>query len=175
MDDLNAKAAKSSDEVPPYDGIVNDASVTNGAPTSIVRPQHRKLHDSSVTFEEYHYYALRTRAEEDATVGTPVAEKTGIISQVLRRKAASSPEAEKQALGAGEKNVADPRARLEISDEEWSNASRMLRSANAAACFYLITTDILGVSCHPSPISFTIVAFPAPTFYKYFCIDSLRL
>ena len=31
-----------------------------------IRPQHRLLHDPAVTFEEYHYYALKTRAEEDS-------------------------------------------------------------------------------------------------------------
>ena len=47
-------------------------------PNTYVSPQHRLLHDPSVTFEEYHYYALRTRAEEDAAAAqdTP---KTGIM------------------------------------------------------------------------------------------------
>ena len=133
MDDTNAKTAKDFDDVPPYDGHVADTRATNGATTSLVRPQHRKLHDSGVTFEEYHYYALRTRAEEDAAAVVPMAEKTSMISQVLRRKGAPGPEGEKQIVGAGEKNLADPRTRLEISDEEWSNASRMLRTANWAA------------------------------------------
>jgi hypothetical protein len=31
-----------------------------------------------------------------------------------------------------------------ISDEEWMTAQRALRQASGAACFYLITTDILG-------------------------------
>jgi hypothetical protein len=34
--------------------------------------------------------------------------------------------------------------RLEISDDEWTNASRAVRTATWAAIFYLITTDILG-------------------------------
>ena len=43
-------------------------SVAMGAaiPGMGIRPQHRLLHDPAVTFEEYHYYALKTRAEEDA-------------------------------------------------------------------------------------------------------------
>ena len=43
-------------------------SVAMGAaiPGVGIRPQHRLLHDPAVTFEEYHYYALKTRAEEDA-------------------------------------------------------------------------------------------------------------
>ena len=43
-------------------------SVAMGAaiPGVGIRPQHRLLHDPAVTFEEYHYYALKTRAEEDS-------------------------------------------------------------------------------------------------------------
>ena len=32
--------------------------------STYIKPQARKLHDSDVTFEEYHYYALKTREEE---------------------------------------------------------------------------------------------------------------
>lgn len=50
----------------------------------------------------------------------------------------------------GEKNTdsageSPPPARnYSISDEEWMNAQRAVRQAGGAACFYLITTDILG-------------------------------
>ena len=33
---------------------------------------------------------------------------------------------------------------MSITDVEWTNASRAFRTATWAACFYLITTDILG-------------------------------
>jgi hypothetical protein len=33
---------------------------------------------------------------------------------------------------------------MTITDEEWTNASRALRTATRGAIFYLITTDILG-------------------------------
>jgi hypothetical protein len=45
---------------------------------------------------------------------------------------------------AGEMSTVNRDRRLEISDQEWTNASRAFRSASAGACFYLITTDILG-------------------------------
>ena len=32
--------------------------------TTYIKPQARKLHDPDVTFEEYYYYACKTRAEE---------------------------------------------------------------------------------------------------------------
>ena len=44
----------------------------------------------------------------------------------------------------GEVNFAREDARMAITDTEWTNANRAFRTATWAACFYLITTDILG-------------------------------
>jgi hypothetical protein len=41
-------------------------------------------------------------------------------------------------------NLAKPENRDQITAEEWTNASRALRTATKSAIFYLITTDILG-------------------------------
>ena len=122
-----------------------------GRAGTFVRPQDRRLHDPNVTFEEYHYYALRTRAEENALAPSE-SEKTNWQQLFLRRKAGHaeqqdsgslSPPAEKRRSSTNI-NLADRANRLEITDEEWTDASRMLRTAGWAACFYLITTDILG-------------------------------
>ena len=43
-----------------------------------------------------------------------------------------------------EKKVGEPAPRIEISEAEWTNASRAIRTASGSACFYLITTDVLG-------------------------------
>lgn len=113
-----------------------------------IRPQARKLHDPDVTFEEYHYYALQTREEERATPKP----KTSIWREIVLRK---KPEAhhnndepsDAAAVGditSNNVNFAHRANRAEITDEEWSNASRAFRTASAGACFYLITTDILG-------------------------------
>lgn len=42
-----------------------DPRISSERPNAYIRPQHRKPHDSSVTFEEYYYYAELARAEED--------------------------------------------------------------------------------------------------------------
>lgn len=48
-------------------------------------------------------------------------------------------------IGMDEKNAGTTAVnRSSISDEEWMNAQRAVRQASGAACFYLITTDILG-------------------------------
>ena len=136
---------------PTIDQGVPDHTLSN----TFIKPQHRKLHDVNVTFEEYLYYAQRRRAEEKAAL--PIdAEKSNIWGVILQKKArhteqqdsgSSSPPAdtEKRRKSSGTNvNLADRANRLEITDEEWTDASRVLRTATWGACFYLITTDILG-------------------------------
>jgi hypothetical protein len=43
--------------------IDNEELPPTGGP-NLIRPQQRKLHDPDVSFEEYHYYAQISRAEE---------------------------------------------------------------------------------------------------------------
>lgn len=64
----------------------------------------------------------------------------------LREKPQAEPEVQEQ-VGetlASDLNYSSRANRVDISDEEWSNASRAFRTASSGACFYLITTDILG-------------------------------
>ncbi|KAJ5948574.1 amino acid transporter [Penicillium verhagenii] len=104
-----------------------------GAPgTSSIRPQHRKLHDNSVTFEEYYHYAQLTRVEEEHLT-TPENGSDGGVKQT-----------EVDGKDAAALNPSDPATRMTITDQEWTNASRALRTATRGAIFYLITTDILG-------------------------------
>lgn len=117
-----------------------------------VPPQQRLLHDPSVTLEEYMFYAARSRAEEDhgAQLNPP---KLTLKSVFVPSSGKVIRDGDGNGVGAGasgawdavtELNLSDPKVRAGISDEEWTNASRALRTASAAACFYLITTDILG-------------------------------
>ncbi|KAF2808834.1 uncharacterized protein BDZ99DRAFT_418285 [Mytilinidion resinicola] len=120
-------------DTPPY-------SEQTGSSTAI-KPQYRKPHDSAVTFEEYHYYALRTREEEDASE----APKANWKEIVLRKKNPHPLGGANPALQtAHESTVQEASEHLHISDEEWTNASRAFRTASGGACFYLITTDVLG-------------------------------
>lgn len=110
---------------------------------SYIKPQARKLHDPDVTFEEYHYYALRAR-EEEAHVPKP---KTQWREIVLRKKPEMDEDNGDREVGGivqSDLNFASRANRLDITDEEWTNASRAFRTASAGAAFYLITTDILG-------------------------------
>ncbi|KAK3071647.1 hypothetical protein LTR53_008247 [Teratosphaeriaceae sp. CCFEE 6253] len=131
---------------PPDEIVAGQVTVTSTA----IRPQARKLHDPAVSFEEYHYYALKTRAEER---GLP-APKTDWREILLRKKpanelagddaVASRTGNDEEKLPHASVNLADRNARLGVSDREWTDASRAFRTASWGACWYLITTDILG-------------------------------
>ncbi|KAJ5158839.1 transcriptional regulator family: Fungal Specific TF [Penicillium coprophilum] len=115
------------------------ASFVPGSPresvsSNPIKPQAREAYDPTVTFEEYHYYSKKTRAEQDLL--EPPALN---VLQLLTGKKSEEP-----VSTLTEKDFSDPERRLAITDEEWANASRSLRSASWGACFYLITTDILG-------------------------------
>lgn len=116
----------------------------DGTVTPYIRPAARKPHDPNVLFEEYVYYAQATR-QEQAQLAKP---KTKWKEVLFNKTPAKAPENEGQeSTGVADHEKHDEMSaarRLEISDAEWTNASRAFRSASAGACFYLITTDILG-------------------------------
>ncbi|OJJ51821.1 hypothetical protein ASPZODRAFT_127952 [Penicilliopsis zonata CBS 506.65] len=111
-------------------------------PFTYIKPQARLPHDASIAFEEYHYYAAQTREEELAHESPQLNWR-----ELFSRKTHADADAADQNVAdphLTEKDFANVENRLHISDEEWANASRAFRSASWGACFYLITTDILG-------------------------------
>lgn len=112
-------------------------------PTSTyIKPQYRPPHDPTVTFEEYHHYALKTRDKELA-LESP---KLNWREWLSRRKHPHETDAPSGGV-VGPTNptpVTDPTDksppdaeqsyRAVIADEEWENASRALRTASAGAC-----------------------------------------
>jgi hypothetical protein len=88
-------------------------------------PRQRKIHDSDVTFEEYHFYAQRTR-EEQRLQESPQLQWRTVFSS--RKKTADAGE---------EKNTGTSDGQA-VTDEEWSNASRAFRTAGWGAVFYLV-------------------------------------
>jgi hypothetical protein len=111
---------------PPNSQIANSS-------TPLIKPQSRKPHDPLVTFEEYHYYALRTR-EEEQTLQVP---KTNWKEIVLRKKNANDAGNDISALRPStdhEISQLSEHSHLQISDEEWTNASRAFRTASWGAC-----------------------------------------
>jgi hypothetical protein len=109
------------------------------------RPQMRPLHDPSVTFEEYHYYAKLAREEEEQIHASRIPGSHNILTVLIPNLAREKETDEKRRASlVPTHNLSNKHARASVTDEEWTNASRALRSATAGAIFYLITTDILG-------------------------------
>lgn len=94
---------------------------------TLIKPQAREPYDSSVSFEEYHYYAHRTREEQERLV-PPVLN----IRQFFGNK--SGNQEQEITTHLTEEDFTNRSRRLEITDEEWTNASRAFRSASWGAC-----------------------------------------
>ncbi len=113
-------------------------------------------HDPSVTFEEYMYYAAITRAEEKVANEQHVAALgPRSFKSVLKNRFSKGPvtriESPSDHGSATEKSGLDGQTVTPghqnlggISEAEWKNASRAVRTAGWSSVFYLITTDILG-------------------------------
>ena len=126
----------------------SSAVVTSGEPLEMTRSAVHKLHDSSVSCEEYMYYAAITRAN-DHTVGPNRTENVYTVSGLK----ALNPFAKKNQAIATEtemnkKNATpSPSDRIQpyvVAEEDYMQASRAFRTATWGAVFFLITTDIIG-------------------------------
>lgn len=118
----------------PRDELRQDVAAAQSSPTppsTYIPPRARKLHDPDVTFEEYHYYANKTRVEQD-TLDSPGVKWLQLLSG--KQKQTTS----EQELHLAKVNLANYEQRLTITDEEWTNASRAFRTASWGACFYLV-------------------------------------
>ncbi len=107
----------------------NELSTTPSPPpahTSYYPPRQRKVHDSRVTFEEYHYYAQRTR-EEQLLLDAPQWQWRTVFAS--RNKAED----------AAQDNLPAPSSGQIVTDEEWADASRAFRTASWGAVFYLVS------------------------------------
>lgn len=125
--------------------------------------------DSTVTYEEYVYWAKLEREMEadenkvfQAEHGSPLKDSIkNSLSSAGRKKAKADKEARLQALKELDEKkgpsgvVTDSDndqpvvSALKVSDAEWRNAARALRTASWGQMFFLITTDILGWSSAP--------------------------
>ncbi|KAF2451894.1 hypothetical protein P171DRAFT_515817 [Karstenula rhodostoma CBS 690.94] len=103
--------------------------------------------DAKIKFEEYHYWANRSRELENR-----IESNRGWLSSVFKRKDEKSSE-EPVSIPAGDphekgskkpNDATVPDGASAITDYEWINARGATRTATWGSIFYLITTDILG-------------------------------
>lgn len=124
--------------------------------------------DSTVTYEEYVYWAKIEREMEQeenkvfqAEHGSPLLESIkNSLSKAGREKMKAEKEARLQTLARLDEkqptgvvtdvdNGQSTYNALKVSDAEWRTAARALRTATWGQMFFLITTDILGWSGAP--------------------------
>lgn len=97
--------------------------------STLIKPQAREPYDPSVTFEEYSFYAQKTRAEE-LSLESPVLN----IRRVLAGKRGAHDHDNQITTHLTASDFKHRERRLLITDEEWTNASRAFRSASWGAC-----------------------------------------
>ena len=125
----------------------SSAGVGFGEAAAISRPAIQKLHDPSITIEEYMHYAAITRADDRNHITTHIdsaASVAGLKSLnpfAKKREPAVSTTTELNEKVAAESS---PDGRFIVTEEEYIQASRAVRTATWGAVFFLITTDILG-------------------------------
>lgn len=96
---------------------------------NLIKPQAREPYDPTVTFEEYFFYAQKTRAEE-LTLESP----TLNLRHVLGGKRGAHDHDNQIRTHLTASDFTHCERRITITDEEWTNASRAFRSASWGAC-----------------------------------------
>ncbi|KAL8711779.1 MAG: hypothetical protein Q9225_007071 [Loekoesia sp. 1 TL-2023] len=120
-------------------------SVVNDGESGTRRISATKLHDPSVTFEEYYYYAQVARTHPSEASDAPSTASPSRISKYIPFRKGT--DAVENHVTVGEKDgdgLPGAQPWHNASEEEYVQASRALRTATWGAIFYLITTDILG-------------------------------
>ena len=154
--------------------VVTEAQMRKPSVSSLEKPQVMEREwgfaariDSTVTFEEYYYWAKIEREMEveenkvfQSEHGSPL--KSSIKARFSKDGREQLKAEREQRLAqlqtSTEKNPApitqapsadDPNAAMKVTDAEWRVAARALRTASWGQMFFLITTDILGWSGAP--------------------------
>ncbi|KPM45716.1 hypothetical protein AK830_g802 [Neonectria ditissima] len=113
---------------------------------AFIAEQPFDAHDPSITFEEFMYWAKITRLDELAANQAyiegrgPRSIKTTIKDRFSKGDNGLTVNTNTPSASGNEDNTVI----TSVSDQEWKQASRALRTAGWGAIFYLITTDILG-------------------------------
>ena len=111
----------------------------------------QKTHDASVTLEEYLHYAAITRADQTALMEGASSTDDALKVSGLRgfnpfkgTKAGTDAVTSVEIAEKLTEASPDRPQPIVITDEEYIQASRAVRTATWGAVFFLITTDILG-------------------------------
>jgi hypothetical protein len=117
-------------------------SLVEKPPYDVYQP--RDGNDTSITFEEFIYWAERTRADE-ALANQALLDKRGrrTIQNTLKSRFSKGRQTD-PATSVADVFSSNEEIITGISEREWKQASRAIRTASWGSIFYLITTDVLG-------------------------------
>jgi hypothetical protein len=152
-------AAVALDGGDPRLGSASGEGIANYSPAQL-----KSIHDPSVSFEEYLYYAKQTYEEE---LHVPKVHRMDFLSAKFGKNQDTVTDDPTKGPHSKEAAVADPNGTSGppgyshgVSDDEWAVASRAARTATWGVVFYLITTDILGP--YSVPYVPLVIGFTAP-------------
>jgi hypothetical protein len=101
--------------------------------------------DTEVLFEEYLHYSKLTRAEERAYEGNHINRKDPwSLGGIIKNRFSKGHVHEVNAVVDAGAIITTHNNATTVTDLEWRQASRALRTASWGSIFFLITTDILG-------------------------------
>lgn len=110
--------------------------------------QPKNGNDTSISFEEYHYWAEKTRADErlaDQAMRDRRGPRTMLKTMKGRFAKGDDHNDEPDSNNAAIYETSSAEETMTgVSEKEWKQASRALRTATWGSIFYLITTDVLG-------------------------------
>lgn len=115
--------------------------------TKVAGNTHQPLdgNDSSISFEEFVYWAERTRADEKlAQDAVMLARGKRTLKSTVRRRFSRGQQDHRIASEAVSESTSQEETITGVSEREWKQASRALRTATWGSIFYLVTTDVLG-------------------------------
>jgi hypothetical protein len=103
--------------------------------------------DPTILFEEYLHYASITRAEERVYEGNLINRKDPwSLGGIIKNRFSKGHVHEVNAVIDDGTMTTTHNNASTVTDLEWRQASRALRTASWSSIFFLITTDILGPS-----------------------------
>lgn len=140
--DSHASIEKTTEKSP---GQYALASNNEAVETGFTVEKAQVHNDPSVLFEEYLYYANITRAEERAYEGNLINRKDPwSLGGIIKNRFSKGHVHEINAVLTDDTIVTTHNNVSTVTDIEWRQASRALRTASWGSIFFLITTDILG-------------------------------
>lgn len=128
--------------------VGSSAGIGFGDTSETTRSAIHKLHDSSISFEEYTHYPAITRVDDRTVVPVRTENAYTVSSLKALNPFSKKTPAMATEVEVNEKGTSSPspdRAQpLVIPEKDYIQASRAVHTFTWGAVFFLITTDILG-------------------------------